>query len=107
MSYPNAWYLECDEQEDGSCDAQARCQKLPPLNPHHAAQPWVTERGRAWLPGVVEAAHSLRQFHGEEPSGCQFPPLPFLLRPGLHEGLSSKGPSGPGLALGGSSMQSS
>lgn len=104
---PNSWYLECDEQKDSGCDAQARCQKLPPLNPHHAALPWVTDRGLAWLPGVLESARSPRQLHVEEPSGCQFPPLPFLLGPGLHGGLRTEVLSGPGLALKGNSMQSS
>lgn len=104
---PSSWYLECDEQKDGSHDAQAKCQKLPPLNPHHAALPWVTDRGRAWLPGVLESARRPRQLHVEEPSACQFPPLPFLLGPGLHEGLRSEVLRAPGLALKGNSMQSS
>lgn len=104
---PNSWYLECDKQKDSSCDAQARGQKLPPLNPRHAALPWVTDTGLVWLPGVLESAHSPGQLHVEEPSGCQFPPLPFLLRPGLHEGLSSEVLSGLGLASRGHSMQSS
>lgn len=69
--------------------------------------PGWTDRGRAWLPGVLSSAHSLRPSHVEEPSGCQFPPLPFLLGPGLHDGLRSEVPSGPGLALRGNSMQSS
>ena len=104
---PHSWYLECDKQKDGGCDAQARCQKLPPLNPHHAALPWVTDRGLTWLPGVLSSAQSPRQLHMEEPSGRQFPALPFLLGPGLHEGLRSEVVRGPGLASRGSSVQSS
>lgn len=43
---PNSWYLERDEQKDRSWDAQARCQKLLPPYPNHAALPRVTGRGQ-------------------------------------------------------------
>lgn len=104
---PHPWYLECHKQKDGSCDAQAGRQKLPPWNPAHAAPPWVTERARAWSPGAGESTHSPRQPHVKQPSGCQCPPRPFLLGPGPHEGLRPKVPSGPGVALRSSSARSS